>query len=130
MSNIGGESTERPRPESRAGARLDALPRQELALEVEARLPPAPPATAVAAERTVAGDDAMARDHEPDRAAPDSPTDRARRAGLADHPRHLAVARRRSRGNAPDGSQHETVPRRPVLQVDGQGIEGGQVAVE
>src|SRR4029079_19341975 len=106
MSNIGGESTERPRPESRAGAQVDALPRQELALEVEARLPPAPPATAVAAERTVAGDDAMARNNEPDRAAPHTPTDRSCRTRLADHPRHLAVARRRSRGHAPDGRQH------------------------
>ena len=70
----------------------------------------APPAAAVAAEGAVAGDDPMARDHEPDRVAPDCAAHRAGRAGLADHPRDLAVAGGRARRDLPDGAEDEAVP--------------------
>src|SRR6266850_479720 len=56
MANIGGESTGRCGPESVRDAWVDALTGEELALELEPRLPAAPPAATEAAQRAVARD--------------------------------------------------------------------------
>src|SRR5262249_43913538 len=113
---------------SHARARVDAFAREELALQVETSLSPAPPAAAIAAQRPVAGDDPVARDDEPDGAAPDGTPDGAGRAGFADHPGDLAVARRGARRDAPNRTEDETVPCRSIVEVDGQVVQGGQVA--
>ena len=78
----------------------------------------APAVGAIAAQRAVAGDDAMAWDQQADRVPPDRATDRPRRAWGADLPSDLAIARRLAPRDGRDSFEHPPVPLRPVDQVE------------
>src|SRR5215212_3993820 len=87
----------RPGSASRGSSRqLDTFQREQLALDLQQRFSRSEPAPAVAADRAVAGDDAVAWDGEPDRVAADRAAGRTSRAGPADPARDLAIARNRS----------------------------------
>jgi hypothetical protein len=109
---------------------VDTFAREQLTLELEAGLAPAPPAAAIAAERAVTRDDTVARDDQADRAPANGAADGAGSAGPADHPRDLAVTRRRARPDAPNRGEDESIPGRPILEVDGQVVEGRRVTAQ
>src|SRR5262245_54452269 len=131
MANIGPESTGQWRPESvprGTPAEKYSLAREQPALQLETCRAPAPRAAAVATEGAVAGDDAMARDHEPDRASPDGTADGPSRPRPIDHPRDLPIARGDSGWNPTDRLEDAAVPRRPIRDVDGERLQAREVA--
>src|SRR5664280_1693723 len=100
------------------------FPGEQRLLEPEELLAVAEPGAAVAAERPVAGDHAVARDEQTDRVAPDRAAHRPRGARCADPARDLAVRDCRAPGNAPDPGEHPAIPLRDALEGDGNSFQG------
>src|SRR5712671_2307296 len=117
-----GRSVGQPR------GQLDTLQGKELALDLEELLPAAEPVAAVATDRAIAGDHAMARNRQPDRVPPDGAANRPSGTRPADHPRQAAVARHFSAAQPPNSEEHRTVPGPMVGEVERQVIECRRVA--
>src|SRR5664280_2606607 len=94
------------------------FPGEQRLLEPEELLAVAEPGAAVAAERPVAGDHAVARDEQTDRVAPDRAAHRPRGARCADSPGDLAVRGGGAVRNCPDALQHAPIPVADPVQND------------
>src|SRR4029450_5611909 len=86
-------------------------------------------ATAIAGERAVLADHAMAGHDDRDRVAAVDHADRAHRIGAADCAGQLAVALRSARGNVAQGFPHLPLKRRAAA-IDGDVVEGRELAAE
>src|SRR6185436_20651012 len=85
--------------------------------------------SAVAGERTVGADEAMAGNHDADRVGAVSEADRTHRQRTLQPLRHAPVAQRRSSGDLPQGAPYVALERR-AAGLDGNLFDGLQFACE
>src|SRR5262245_18013771 len=104
---------------ARAPRYRDAFAQQQGLLARPLPLPIDPAVAAVAAERAVAGDDAMARDEQRDRVALQRAADGAGRAGRTHSSRDAAIARRLTPADGPHGFQGAPIEDGTIIEIDG-----------